>query len=149
MLNVSTLHVCILQTRFALKGYIFKYVCSMDLIFWQDLPVNKSIQLTTCWMWAPYKCVFYRPDFLYRAISLNVFVALSWHFDRIFLSIRAFSWQHAECEHLTNVYFNDQIFFKWLYLQIHLLHILKPCPSLSLNWKGLEHFWFKRDGVLI
>ena len=48
----------ILWWPLSLKGYIFKCVCHMDLIFWQDLPVNKSIQLTKCWMWTPYKCVF-------------------------------------------------------------------------------------------
>ena len=114
----------ILMTRLSLKGYIFKCVCHMDLTFWLDLPVHKSIQLTTCWMWAPYQCVFYRPGFLYKAISLNVFITWIWHFDRIFLLIRAFSWQHAQIEHLASVYFKDQICFKRLYLEMCLLHRL-------------------------
>ena len=60
-----------------LKGCIFKCVCRINLIFWQDLPVSNSI--------------------------------------------RAFSW-HVECEHLTNVYFTDQIFFIRLYLWVCLSH---------------------------
>ena len=102
------------QTGYSLKGSNFDYICPMDSKFWQDVPVNKKFQLTTCWMWATHRCVFYRPDILWKSVTLNIFVVWTWNFDRMLLSIRTFNWQHAECEQLTDVYFTDQIFFESL-----------------------------------